>query len=277
MSGGTSKASAPLPCEPVFSSGLYEGTAADYDHYRLPYAEKLINSIRAELSLDGSGLLVDLGAGTGQVARGLRPYFAHVIAVEPELEMVEYGKARTERDSDEIEWRQGRAENADFPSGSVDVLSSGNAFHRFDRPVVVGRAERWLAPGGAIVVLSSDSVWTGDEPWQQKLSEVIDVWLERSGAGARIPAGWERKDHHDEVLLQHAGFRRQAQQHASQRHDWSVDAIIGFLHATSFASRSALGKEIDAFDADVRRTLLACEPAGVFEQQVKFRALIARR
>ena len=31
----------PRPPEPAFGSGLYEGTAADYDRFRLPYADGL--------------------------------------------------------------------------------------------------------------------------------------------------------------------------------------------------------------------------------------------
>jgi SAM-dependent methyltransferase len=267
----------PPPPEPKFSSGLYEGTAADYDRYRLPYADDLIEFVRAELMLDGTGLLVDLGAGTGQVARALRPFFAHAVAVDPEPDMVEYGRARTERGDDGIEWHLVRAEDADFPSGSINVLASGNAFHRFDRPVVVGKATRWLSSDGAITLLWSDSLLAGNEPWRHELSRVIDGWLERSGAGARIPAGWERKDYPDEIVLREAGFGRQALHSVTVRHAWTVDAIVGFLSATSFASCAALGEHAEAFEADVRSTLLAHDPSGVYKQDVRFGARIARR
>lgn len=67
------------PPEPEFRPGLYEGTAADYDRFRLPYADDLIEWVQAELAIDGTGLLVDLGAGTGHVARAVRPFFARAI------------------------------------------------------------------------------------------------------------------------------------------------------------------------------------------------------
>src|SRR4051794_37854511 len=172
------------PPEPTFSSGLYEGTAADYDRFRLPYADGLIDLVRAELALDGTGRLVDLGAGTGQVARALRPLFKRVVAVDPEPDMVDYGRARTEREHDGIEWRLARAEDAEFPSAGVDVVASGNAFHRFDRPAVAANAGRWLSSDGVIVLLWSEGVLGRDEPWQLELSRVVDEWLERSGAGA---------------------------------------------------------------------------------------------
>ena len=267
----------PRPPEPTFRSGLYEGTAADYDRFRLPYADGLVDLVRAELALNGTGLLVDLGAGTGHVAQALRPFFARVVAVDPEPDMVEYGRRRTEREADGIEWRLARAEDVEFPSGSVDVVASGNAFHRFDRPVVVANATRWLSSDGVIVVLWSDGPLGRDEPWQLELSRVVDEWLERSGAGARIPAGWERNEYTDEIVLRDAGLDRQVLHSVTVRHVWTVETIVGFLHATSFASRAALQERVDAFDADVRDVLLRVDPRGSFSQDVRFGARIAGR
>jgi SAM-dependent methyltransferase len=273
----TPEESTSRPREPTFRSGLFEGTAADYDSFRLPYADALVDLVRAELALNGTGLLVDLGAGTGQVARALRPFFKRVVAVDPEPDMVEYGRKRTEREDDGIEWRLARAEDVEFPSGSVDVVASGNAFHRFDRPVVVTNAARWLSADGVVVVLWSDGPLRRDEQWQLELSRVVDAWLERSGAGARIPAGWERNEYTDEIVLRDAGFDRQVEHTMTVRHAWTVETIVGFLHATSFASRAALQEQVDAFDADVRDVLLSVDPSGIFSQDVTFGARFARR
>lgn len=265
------------PPEPTFRAGLFEGTAFDYDRYRLAYADGVLELVRRELALDGTGLLVDLGAGTGHVARALQAGFERVVAVDPEPDMVEFGRARTERDDDRIEWRLQRAEDADFPAGSVRVVASGNAFHRFDRPAVVRKATRWLSSQGAIVLLWSDGPTRRDEPWQLELSQVVERWLERTGAGARIPPGWERNEYTDEVVLRDAGFDRQIEHTMTVRHAWTVETIVGFLHATSFASRSALGEHVAAFDADVRDTLLAVDRSGVYQQDISFGARIARR
>ncbi len=272
----TPSESTPRPAEPTFRSGLYEGTAADYDSFRLPYADDLIDLVRTELP-DDAGLLVDLGTGTGQVARALRPFVERVVAVDPEPDMVEYGRTRTEREHDGIEWLLGRAEEVDFPPGSVDVLASGNAFHRFDRPVVAVNAMRWLSARGVIVLVWSDGPLGRDEPWQLELTRVKDEWLERTGAGERIPEGWERNEYTDEVVLRDAGFAHQVEHIMTLRHSWTVETILGFLHATSFASRAALKEHFDSFDADIRAVLLSVEPSGVFSQDITFGARFARR
>src|SRR6185437_13776332 len=211
-------------------------------------------------------MLVDLGAGTGQVARALRPFFARAVAVDPEPDMVEYGRIRSDLESDGIEWLLARAEQADFQSESVDVVEAGNAFHRFDRPAVVANATRWLVPDGAILLLWSDGAWpgAGQEIWQRELSPVINEWLDRSGAGTRIPMGWEREEYPDEVLLRDAGFGRQVVRDVTVTHVWTVEMILGFLHATSFASLAALQQHAHAFDADVHEALLAVDQNGVY-------------
>jgi hypothetical protein len=116
-----------------------------------------------------------------------------------------------------------------------------------------------------IVLLWSDGPLRRDEPWQLELWRVVDGWLERSGAGARIPAGWERNEYIDEIVLRDAGFARQVEHSVTVRHAWTVETIVGFLHATSFASRAALQEHVDAFDADIRDVLLSVDPSGIFQ------------
>jgi SAM-dependent methyltransferase len=269
------------PPEPTFRSGLFEGTAEDYDRYRLPYPDTLVERIREHLRADGAGRMIDLGAGTGHVARALRPCFADVIAVDPEPDMVQYGRDRSAREGDRIEWRLGRAENVDFPAGSIDVVAAGNAFHRFDRPVVAKNAASWLRPDGAILLMWSNSftdpAWVEGGQLQAEISRVLGEWQRRSGADARVPAGWERHEYLDEVVLREAGFPHVIEYEVRVHHTWTVETIIGFLRGTSAWSRSAMGDFHDAFEADMRKTLLDFDRSGRYEQDVSYGAQMARR
>ncbi len=268
------------PPEPTFRSGLFEGTAEDYDRCRLPYPATFVERVREHLHPDGTGRLVDLGAGTGQVARALRPCFADVIAVDPEPDMVGYGRARSAREGDGIEWRLGRAEDVDFPGGSIDVVAAGNAFHRFDRPVVAKKAAAWLRPDGALLMWSNsftDPAWVEGGQLRAEISRVLGEWQRRSGADARVPAGWERHEYPDDVVLREAGFPHVVECKMRVHHTWTVETIIGFLRATSAWSRSAMGDFHDAFEADMCKTLLRVDRSGRYEQDVSYGALVARR
>jgi hypothetical protein len=63
-------------------------------------------------------------------------------------------------------------------------------------------------------------------------------------------------------VLRAAGFEHLEEQKFHIPYVWSLEAFIGYLHSTSFASRAVLGKAADAFEADLRAALLAHIQAG---------------
>jgi SAM-dependent methyltransferase len=261
------------PPEPVFAPNLFRGTAADYDRFRLGYPDALIEHLRTELGLDGTGRLLDLGAATGQVARALAPSFAEVWAVDAEPDMIEYASAHYP----DIRWFLARAEDFDAPPAHFDLVTAGNCFHRFDRPVVAANVAHWLKPRGALAVLWSSSPSDDSGPWQAALRQTIEEWTVRAGAADRAPSGWQRHEYPDEVVLREAGFARIEKRHFPTRQMTTVDELIGFLRSTSFASREAMGKYAEEFYADVAARLRGADPSGEFEQVIDHALMIARR
>ena len=53
-------------------------------------------------------------------------------------------------------------------------------------------------------------------------------------------------------------------------HVWTVDSILGNLRSTSRFSRRALGHDVERFDDDVRRALLAHDSSGRFPETLRF-------
>jgi SAM-dependent methyltransferase len=74
--------------DPPFRRDLYRGTAADYDRFRPPYPPALIEDLARRSGADGTGRLLDLGCGTGQITFALQDRFAEVWAVDQEPGMV---------------------------------------------------------------------------------------------------------------------------------------------------------------------------------------------
>ena len=56
-------------------------TAREYELGRPGWPEELLDQVVAELGLDASAEVLDLGAGTGKLTRELVPRFARVLAV----------------------------------------------------------------------------------------------------------------------------------------------------------------------------------------------------
>ena len=138
---------------------------------------------------------------------------------------------------------------------------------------------RWLVPGGHLAVLWSSSPWTGNHAWQQAMAEAVRHWTEAAGATERIPANI---DEHlaavpNTTVLASAGFTIVGEFEFATPREWTVETLTGFMYATSFLSQPALGRNVPAFERDLRGRLLAVEPDGVFREETSFGYTLARR
>src|ERR1700730_1140643 len=173
--------------DPEFRPDLYEGTAQYYDAFRLPYPAALLDDLRARAGVTGTGNLLDLACGTGQVAFALHRHFKGVCAVDQEGESVALARDKAERlGIGNISWVVQRAEDVDADA-DFELITIGNAFHRLRRQVIADRAASWLVRGGCVASLWGESPWQGKAAWQQVLDEAIRDWMSIAAATDRVP------------------------------------------------------------------------------------------
>jgi SAM-dependent methyltransferase len=264
-----------------FRTDLYDGTAEYYDRFRRRYPADLINDLVIRTGADGTGTLLDLACGTGQVAVALHEGFASICAVDQEPGMISVLRQNAAALPDAAAWEfvVAAAENVNVPDSSIELVTIGNAFHRLRREPVAVSILRWLKPGGHLALLWGGSPWDGDAPWQLVLGEMMERWQHRAGAEQRIPAGYEvdRAARPDSEILRAAGFEIAGRLEFPVRQMWSADEIAGFLASTSVLSPESLGPEAAEFDRALRGELLRCEPDGQFRQDTSFACELARR
>jgi SAM-dependent methyltransferase len=266
--------------ESEFRRDLYRGTAGYYDRFRVPYPAELIDDLAARCGADGTGKLLDLACGTGQISFALHGRFEEVWAVDQEAEMIDVVWAKAAAAGiGNIRLVTSAAEELSAPPGTFDLVAIGNAFHRLRRDAVAARILDWLRPGGFLALLWSDSPWVGEAPWQEALRATMRRWETRAKTRSRIPAGHEadRRERPDLRVLGESGFEAIGSFEFSATHEWSMEALAGFVSSTSVLSRAALGALAAEFDADLRRELLSCESAGRFPQTISFACNLARR
>lgn len=272
---GPGPGSAAVTAADGLAEDLFAGTAADYAAFRPAYPAALLERVRAAAAPGSPSRLVDLGCGTGELAVPLSAYVDECRALDVSPEMLRHGRERARRAGRaNIEWTQAPAEALELPDGSVSLVTVGAAFHWMDRRLVGARALRWLRPGGSLVVAGSNSTWNGTEDWQKLAVEVIQRWL---GPRRRAGGGTFRTSERHEDALRAVGFTDLADVDFPAEQTWTVDAFLGYLRSTSFASAAVLGDRQAAFEQDMRETLDTHEPSGVHRETVRFHCLLARR
>ncbi len=101
-------------------------------------------------------VVVDLGAGNGQVTIPLAMRGARVLGVDVSQGMADTLKAEAvRRGLDTVEAMTVPIEELDLPAGSIDLVVSSYALHHLrdpDKAKLVQAAAGWLKPGGRIVI-----------------------------------------------------------------------------------------------------------------------------
>jgi ubiquinone/menaquinone biosynthesis C-methylase UbiE len=264
-----------------FRRDLYRGTARDYDRFRVPYPQSLIDDLAARSGANGQGRLLDLACGPGLITFALADRFREIWAVDQEPDMTSLVTEKAQAAGlGHIRVLTSSAEYLPAPDGYFDLIAIGNAFHRLPRGAVAASALRWLRPGGFLALLySGPNPWLGGTPWQRAMATVVDHWMSRSGGYDRIPAGYEqdRQDRPDRTVLGEAGFEILGDREFPTEHAWTTETLTGFLFSTAVLSRSALGGHAGDLAADLRRELGGFEEAGGLPETIGFVYELARR
>jgi len=246
----------------------------------VPYPRSLIDDLAARAGADGAGRLLDLACGTGQLSFALHGCFGEVWAADQEPDMADTVRAKAKAAGiGNIRVLTSAAENLAAPEQSFDLIAIGNAFHRLHRETIAAIVFRRLRPGRCAALVWSDSPWVGEAPWQRALSAVKQRWMARTGAGDRVPPGYDlaRRERPDLGILRDTGFGIVGRYEFLTAHEWTPDTLLGFMLSTSVLSHAALGERVAGFGADLRRELTACEPACRMRQTIRFAYDLARR
>jgi Methylase involved in ubiquinone/menaquinone biosynthesis len=101
-------------------------------------------------------LAADIGAGTGFITEGLLRKGLKVIAVDQSDEMIHQMKQKF-KDFEEVDYRQGEAENLPIEDNKVDYVMANMYLHHVNEPLLaINEMVRILKPGGKLVITDLD-------------------------------------------------------------------------------------------------------------------------
>jgi len=257
-------------------SNLFASTACYYARYRPGYPQSFFDYLVETFRLDGTGTLLDLGCGTGQLALPLARRFSSVIALDPEPEMLEAGAAlAAERGVDNIRWVAGSDRDVSSGMGPLRMVTIGRAFHWMDRETLLPTLYELLEDNAPLVLTAEETESFEPENWKAVVNGVVKEFLgeqRRAGDSVYVPPP-ERF----EQTLSKSIFGGYEEVTFPEVRTWTVEQIIGHLFSTSFSSRRLLGDRADEFERVLRERLEEFNPSGEFFERVKVQALVSVR
>jgi SAM-dependent methyltransferase len=130
--------------------------ADDYVRYRAGFPTGLFDRLSGfGIGRPGQAIL-DLGTGTGSLARGFAGRGATVTALDISEQMLAAARRLSDEEGRTIDYRLAPAEDTGLPAGTFDVVSAGQCWHWFNRPAAVREVQRLLKPGGRLVIAHFD-------------------------------------------------------------------------------------------------------------------------
>ena len=127
-------------------------TSADYDRFRPGPPDSFYRRLRAhDIGLPDQQIL-DLGTGTGLLARRFASQGARVCGIDFSDGQITMAKAAAEREQLQIDFQQASAEAIPFPDKQFDVVTANQCWMYFDLKKTIPEVLRVLKPAGQLLV-----------------------------------------------------------------------------------------------------------------------------
>ena len=235
---------------PDYGAQFQDAAIAAVYRKRPPYPAEVFDLLSELLPLPGQARILELGAGTGEIAIPLSERVASVDAVEASAAML--AVARSQPGQERVRWHSRSAE--DFSYSSIyDLVICAQCLHWLDWEVVFPRILGSLDPAGWLVIVSQTAL--EDLPWLPGLQEIIARYSTNQDFQPFDLLG----ELDDRGLFELRGRRSTWPVPFAQTIDDYIDAI----HARNGFSRDRMTAEAAGdFDAEVRQLLRSHHPDG---------------
>jgi trans-aconitate methyltransferase len=250
------------------SNDLFKGAAQYYSTFRPSIPKQVIEYVAQRYSLDGRGVLLDMGCGTGQSTFALAPLFEKTIAFDVDVEMLEEAKKKAPHDLNII-WQQRSDKDVTRTEGPYRLAVACRSFNWMDQYPLLQRLHSILEIGGGVALIGDGSFWTGSELWQKTVKEVIQGFLgqERRAGQSKYAAPVEPYT----MTLSNNRYEDVRYEAIPVVRKWTIDTVLGYLYSTSFSAKHLYGDRLLEFEQVMKEQLTeANNGKSIFIEHTEF-------
>ncbi|MFQ5783439.1 MAG: class I SAM-dependent methyltransferase [Alphaproteobacteria bacterium] len=142
-------------------------TATDYGSFRAGFPEALFDRLAGHRIGAPGQRLLDLGTGTGALARGFARRGCRVTGLDRSAELIAEAARLDHEAGVEVRYVIGEAETTGLPDAAFDAVTAGQCWHWFDRKRAAREVRRLLVPGGRLAICHFD--------WLPLPGNVVDI------------------------------------------------------------------------------------------------------
>lgn len=212
-------------------------SVVDAYHLRAPYPPELVDLL---LDLSVSDVVLELGCGTGEIARTLAPRVSRIDAVDISQPMLARAREMPGGDHPSIVWIESSGEDFDY-SSTYGLAVAGDSLHWMDWERVLPAIRRSLAPGAHLALVSAGEM---SGLWQEEINTLISRYS--------VMQEFEPYEIVEELEARRL-FRTLGETIVGDApYERTVDAFIEAFHARAGFVRARMGPEgTRAFDEEV--------------------------
>jgi SAM-dependent methyltransferase len=220
---------------------------------RPPYAQPAIDFLSG-LASDRPRRALDIGCGTGDIARRLAPLVEQVDAVDFSAGMIETGRRLPGGTASNVRWIIGAVEDAPLDPPYA-LVTAGESLHWMNWEVVLPRLADALSPNGLVAIVGRD--WEGPPAVRTRTRPV----LKRHSV-----VRWQDVDLLSELQGRELFTVVGSRSFGPDVWEPTVEQYLECRHSQRSFARSAMGETAArAFDAELRQVLTELCASGAIQ------------
>lgn len=245
----------PQHLAPEYGAQFQDQSVADAYPNRPPYPAATFEALR-DLVVGTPRVVLDVGCGTGDIARRLAPLGERVDAVDISAAMIAEGRRQPGGDAPNLNWILAAVEEAPL-SPPYGLITAGESLHWLAWEIVFPRFAEVLSPDGVLAIVGRD--WDRSAVVRERVFPII----------GRYSTNRDFRPYNLITELTTRGLFEQLGQHQIDPEPWlpTIAEYIECRHSQNGLSRERMGRDADAFDAEVRATLEELCREGVIERR----------